>query len=278
MARRYTIRGALEGVDVSERFRSKYGPWSVVAGASEGLGAAFADALAARGTSLVLVARRKGMLDDLAAAIRAKHHVEVRTAACDLADPAFTGAIAAACDGAEIGVGVYNAAYSFIAPLLDRPLDDALRVVDVNVRGPLRFVHALAPAMRARGRGALVLMSSLAGFQGSPRLATYAASKAFNIVLGESLWAELRPHGVDVVVSCAGAIRTPNYLATTKKEAPGTLDAADVVEATLASLGKGPIVVPGATNKLARFFLGRLLTRRGAIGVMARSTTDLEDA
>jgi len=119
-------------------------------------------------------------------------------------------------------------------------------------------------------------MSSMAGFQGSPRLAAYAASKAFNIVLGESLWAELRPKGVDVIVSCAGAIRTPNYLATTRKEAPGTLDADAVVAVTLDALGSGPVVVPGGVNKVARFFLGRLLSREGAVGVMAKSTKGLQ--
>ena len=118
-------------------------------------------------------------------------------------------------------------------------------------------------------------MSSLAGYQGAPRIATYAASKAFNIVLGEGLWHELRTHGVDVVVSSAGAIRTPGYTKAAKGDAPGTLDAAVVAEKTLDALGRGPLVVPGATNQLARFVLGRVLSRRGAVAVMARSTKDL---
>ena len=200
----------------------------------------------------------------------------MRTLALDLADPSFAERLAAGTEGLDVGLGVYNAAYSYIAPLLERPLDDTLRVIDVNVRGPVRFVHALAPSMVARGRGGVVLMSSMAGFQGSPRLAAYAASKAFNIVLGESLWAELRPKGVDVLVSCAGAIRTPNYLATTRKEAPGTLDAAEVVEQTLGALGSRSMIVPGGVNKLARFFLGRLVSREGAVGIMAASTKGLQ--
>jgi uncharacterized protein len=121
-----------------------------------------------------------------------------------------------------------------------------------------------------------VLMSSLAGFQGSPKLAAYAASKAFNTVLGESLWAELATRGVDVIASCAGAIRTPGYAKTLQKEAPGTLDASEVVERTLAALGHGPIVIPGVTNKLASHLLRRLLSRRAAIGIMGRSVTGLE--
>lgn len=256
-------------------FPSRYGPWAVIAGASEGLGAAFADALAARGHHLVLMARRKEVLEEQAALLTKKHGVEVRLLACDLADASFVEKLQSTTAGLDVGVAVYNAAYSFIAPMLTRPLEDALRVVDVNCMGPLRFVHALAPGMVQRKRGAIVLMASVAGFQGSPTLSVYAASKAFNMVLGESLWAELRPQGVDVVTSCAGAIRTPNYQKTSMKEAPGIMDPADVVEKTLAALGGGPIVVPGAINKLAAFFLRRVLTRKGAVELIAKSTSDL---
>lgn len=257
-------------------FAQRYGPWAVVAGASEGLGAAFAHAIAKRGVNVVLLARRAGVLEEVANDVK-KLGVDVRTVACDLADASFVSAMTDATRDVEVGLGVYNAAYSFIAPLLERPIDDALRVVDVNVRGPLRFVHALAPAMVGRGRGGLVLVSSLAGFQGNPRLAVYAASKAFNVVLGESLWAELRPRGVDVLVTCPGATRTPNYLKTTPKEAPGTLDASEVASRTLDALRSGPTFVPGAVNKLARFFLGRVMTRSGAVEIMERNTKDLRD-
>ncbi len=256
--------------------KSKYGQWAVVAGASEGLGAAFATALARRGHDLLLLARRRDVLTELGRDLEAKHRVTVHTLACDLADPRFADALQGASAGLDIGIAVYNAAYSFVGPLLDRPLEEALKVVDVNVRGPLRFVHALAPGMVERKRGAVVLMSSVAGFQGAPKLSAYAASKAFNIVLGESLWAELKPRGVDVVVSCAGAIRTPNYLRTSqKKEAPGTLSPEAVAETTLASLGSGPLVVPGAVNKIATFLLGRILTRGGVVSVMGKASSGL---
>jgi len=255
----------------------RYGKVAVVAGASEGLGAAFATALAARGHDLVLLARRAAVLDALAAQLRSTTpEVDVRCVACDLADAAFVPAMHDAIAGREVGIGVYNAAFSAIGPLLDRPLEDALRVIDVNVKGPVRFVHALGPEMRLRKRGALVLMSSLAGFHGSPRIATYAASKAFNIVLGESLWGELRAEGVDVLVSGAGAIRTPGYTKTNKPDAPGTLDPSQVAERTLGALGHGPLVVPGAVNKLATFFLGRVISRAGAVAIMQKNTADLD--
>jgi uncharacterized protein len=257
-------------------FVERYGAWALVAGASEGLGAAFAEALAARKMNVVLVARRADVMDTLAGKLRAAHGVEIRVVACDLSQAGFGALLADATSDLEIGVGIYNAAYSFVAPLLDKPLTDALRVVDVNVRGPVVFAHTFAPSMVARGRGALVLMSSLAGFQGSPKLAAYAASKSFITTLAESLWCELRPKGVDVLASCAGAIRTPGYARSLKKEAPGTLDASEVVEQTLAALGHGPIVIPGGVNKLATFFLRRVVSRASAVGIMAKSVAGLE--
>jgi uncharacterized protein len=257
-------------------FADRYGAWAVIAGASEGLGAAYAQAFAARGQSLVLLARRAELLEQLASRLRSETGVQVRLLPCDLADPTFAEQLARVTSDVEVGVAVYNAAYSFVAPLFERPLADALRVVDVNVRAPLVFLHTLVPAMIARGRGAVVLMSSIAGFQGSPKLAAYAASKAFNTILGESLWAELAPKGIDVIASCAGAIRTPGYEQALRKEAPGTLEASAVVAQTLDALGHGPVVIPGATNKLASQLLRRLLSRKSAIGIMGRSVAGLE--
>jgi len=256
-------------------FVSKYGPWAVVAGASEGLGAAFAGALAARGVNLLLLARRAELLESVAETLRASARIEVRAQVCDLARPDLAATLEALTADLDIGLAVYNAAFASVGDLHTRPLDDLLRVVDVNVRGPLIFARTLAPKMVARRCGGIVLMSSLAGFQGAPRIAAYAASKAFNIVLGEGLWRELRTHGVDVVVSCAGAIRTPGYAKAAQSDAPGTLDASAVAEETLAALGRGALVVPGAFNRLARFAIGRLLPRRAAIALMARATREL---
>jgi len=257
----------------------RYGAWALVAGASEGLGAAFAAALAARGIHLVLMARRAEPLEDTARALRDAHGVEIDAHAVDLADPTLPALLERIGAEREVGVGIYNAAYSPIGDFAARPLEDLLRVIDVNVRGPVTFARTLAPPMVERGRGGLVLVSSLAGLQGSPRIATYAASKAFNTVLAEGLWGELRPSGVDVLACCAGAGRTPGYTASaaTTSEAPGTLDPAVVAERTLAALGRGPRVVPGGVNKLASLLVGRWLPRRTAVSIIAKNTADLEE-
>jgi short-subunit dehydrogenase len=265
------VQRTVEAVD----FVTRYGPWATVAGASEGLGAAFAAGLAARGMNLLLLARRADLLDEVALRIREERGVEVRCLSADVADPGVAGALSDAASDLEIGVLVYNAAYSPIGNFLDLPQEELLQVIDVNVRAPIVFVRTLVPAMLERRRGAVVLMSSLAGMQGSPRIATYAASKAFNTILAEGLWGELRQHGIDVLTTCAGAIRTPNYAETAVHEAPGTLDPTDVAEQTLAALGRGPRVVPGLLNRLASFLTGRVLTRRAAVRLMAANTKNL---
>ena len=256
-------------------FRARYGGWAVVAGASEGLGAAFATELAKRGMHLLLVARRADALRAVADRLRQDHGIEVRILVLDLASPKLRRALMDATADLEPGVIVYNAAFVPVANFLELE-DDALdQLMRVNVHGPLTFLRALLPTMRERGRGAVVLMSSLAGMQGARRLAAYVASKAFNTVLGEGLWHELREQGIDVVASCPGAISTPRYLKSTTRAAPGTMSPEAVARQTLDALGKGPRVVPGAVNRIFASLFERLLPRRMAIRLMAANAKDL---
>ena len=239
-------------------FRDRYGPWAVVAGASTGLGAAFARRLAGRGLNLLLLSRRQDALDRLAGELRAAHGVEVRCGALDLGRPDLGGVVRALAAELEVGLLVYNAAHSVIGPFVDRPLEEQLRVLDVNCRGPLVLSHLLGAAMVRRGRGGIVLMTSIAGSQGNPLLASYAASKAFNLVLAEGLWAELGARGVDVVACRAGATDTPGYASSRPRRKVPLMRPDDVVDSALGALGRGPGVVPGALNRIAAFAFGRL--------------------
>ena len=258
-------------------FPERYGAWALVAGASEGLGAAYARALAARGMNLVLVARRPAPLDALAQDLRDTFSVEARSCDGDLASAAFLDTLQAECSSLDLGVIVCNAAQAPIGDFASRDTADLVRVVDVNVRAPLLLLRALLPEMTTRGRGAVIIMTSFTGHLGTPRIAAYAASKAFLRVLGESLWYELKDHGIDVVACSAGAVRTPGYAMAAGKDAPGTLDAGQVVEKTLRALSRGPVVMPGFVNRVATVFMTRLLPRRTAIAILARSTDSLAD-
>jgi len=259
----------------STRFAESYGPYALVAGASEGLGAAFADAIARRGVNLVLLARRENALSATAARVKQAHGVDVIPVVADLADiDRVTKLIGKL--GVDVGLLVYDAAFAPIGPFEDATPQQLAQAAAVNVRAPLLLAKLLSAPMIARGRGGVLLMSSLAGSQGSPNIAAYAATKAFNTVLAEGLWNELKPRGVDVLACVAGAILTPGYQqAEGAKPAPGALAPEEVAEQALNALGHGPIVIPGAVNKLGRFVLTRLLSRRAAISIMSKNTGGL---
>ncbi len=257
------------------KFTDRRGSWALIAGASEGLGAAFARQLAGRHVNLVLAARRKEPLETLAQELRGAFGIEVRCFEGDLASPGFLDRLLAESSGLDLGVVVCNAAQSPIGDFVTRNVDDLIRVVDVNVRAPLLLLRGLLPGMAARGRGAAILMTSFTGHLGTPRIAAYAASKAFLRVLGESLWYELKSQGIDVLACSCGAVRTPGYGRAAGREAPGTLNADKVASRALRVLGGGPVVMPGFVNRLATFVMTRLLPKRAAVAILARSTRSL---
>lgn len=259
-------------------FRARYGPWAVIAGASEGLGAEFAAQLAARGLHLVLVARREGPLRERAAALALAHGVETLALPLDLAAPDVWPQLAAALGDREVGLLVYNAAASLIGPFVEQDLAAKLRILDTNCRTPLVLCHELGRRLAARGRGGILLMTSMAGRQGTALVATYAATKAFQLVLGEALWDELRAAGVDVVAPCAGATSTPAYLSTNPRAgtfASRAMPPGPVVTEALAALGRGPSAVTGRANRATAFVLGRVLPRALAVRLMGWGTRSL---
>jgi short-subunit dehydrogenase len=253
-------------------FAATYGPWAIVAGGSEGLGAAFAAEIARQGVNLVLVARRQAPLEETARRLTAEHHVEVITVAADLADPAALDAIATAAAGAEIGLVVANAAIAPAGPFLSAEPGELAAAVDLNCRTSLLLARAFLSAMAERGHGGMIFVSSLAGMQGVPGLAAYSATKAFLISLGESLWAELRPCNVDVLTVAAGAVQTPGYEQAARRRAPGTTSPEVVAASAIGALGHGFRVVPGTVNKVSAFALQRLTPRRTAIAVFGKAS------
>lgn len=260
-------------------FASRYGPWAIVAGASDGLGAEFARQIAERGLNVVAVARSGDKLEALARRLGSEHGIEVRSVVLDLANDDLVPVIEERTKDMEVGLLVYNAAFAHIAPFLDQPIEKLLRSIDVNCRGPVVLSHHFGRQMLERGRGGIVLMSSMTGLQGSALLAGYAATKAFDLVLAEGLSDELGQGGIDVLGCCAGATRTPNYLATNPLK-PGLLPAtvmepSDVVAEALESLGKKPSLVSGRTNRLMDFLMHRLLSRRRAVSIMGKAMRDM---
>ncbi len=260
-------------------FQKHYGPWAVIAGASQGLGAAYADQLAARGINLLLIARRTELLDELAAYLTQQYAIQTQTLTLDLSCPDAAEQISRKTEGMDIGLLVYNAAFSVVGPFIDRPVDDHLKEIDTNIRTPLVLTYTLGERMLEKGRGGVILMSSLSAFQGSAFISNYGATKAFNMLLAEGLWEEWRRRGVDVLVCIAGAIKTPNYLASAPRKtgrfSDATLAPETVVHEALEALGRQPHVIPGRSNRLASFVMRHLLPRQMAIQLMGRILHDM---
>jgi short-subunit dehydrogenase len=261
---------------VTDAGLSRYGPWALVAGGSDGLGAAFATRIAADGVNLLLAARRPEPLEEMAAALRAQHGVEVRTVAADLCDPAGIAAIATAAEGLEIGLLVCNAgSEAQFGDFLDDPdLGRTKTVVALNIMAPAALIHHFARPMRDRGRGGVLLVGSMAGFAGSPRIAAYAGAKAFVHVFAEGLWEELRPHGVDAMAFVLGAADTPTMRRSLGMTVPGLADPAELAAEALAQLGSGPLHIHSAKQQDAARLRGE--DRRAAVALTAQGAAMLD--
>jgi short-subunit dehydrogenase len=262
--------------NVSSVFKQKYGPWALIAGASVGLGAAFASEIAQKGVNIVLVARKPAPLEAKASDLKAKYGVSVKTVSVDLAAPDMLTKIAAETADLEIGLLVYDTAYMLIGSFFGHPLEKNLRSVEVNCRGPLTLAYHFGQKMIERKRGGIILMTSLSGMQGAPWLATYGATKAFNIVLAEGLSYEMKAKGVDVLACCAGAIETPNYVSSQPKSlgsfAPKPLTVEKVAHEGVAGLGRKSLVIPGTSYRFSQTLLEKLMSRKQRIKIMAGST------
>lgn len=248
---------------------ARYGGWALVTGASSGIGAAYVEALAERRFPVVLVARRADKMQELAAAVRSRHGVETLVVAADLAEPAAVGAIADAVGDREIGFLVNNAGFGYSGRFADRDADDDVRMVQVNCTAVVAMTHRFLPAMLARRRGAVVIVASIAGYQPTPWFAVYGATKAFDLMLAESLWSELRGTGVDVIALSPGRTRTEFSIRAHFDRPPDGADPRSVVEASLGRLGRAPSVVPGVGNKFTAF-LHRLVPRAFAAETTGR--------
>lgn len=248
----------------SSEFLRKYGPWALVAGGSEGIGRSFAEQLAGVGFNLILLARNQGPLDEAADAIRAGFPVEVVAASFDLTAPDLEQRLSALIEGRDIGLMIYNAgAANSSHPFLDQSLDYLGRLVRLNCDGPLVFAHVLGNRLRVRGGGGMIFLSSMAAFFGTAYVTAYAATKSFDIILAEGLWAELRSANIDVLSLVAGATDTPamyridpgfkantdTAAASTTVMRPPLMSSDEVAREGLEFLGKGPMRIAGEGNR-----------------------------
>lgn len=265
-------------------FTQQYGEWALVAGASEGIGKSFACRLAERGMNLVLLARRASVLAEVKASLEAAYGVQVVVRAVDLTAPDLAATLADIAAQHDIGLLVYNAgAVHGASTFMDESTDNLLSLVRLNCHGPILMVKQFAGNMLARKRGGIILMSSLSALSGGAYIATYAATKAFDMILAEGLWDEMRGRNVHVLGLVAGATATPAMLNSGVVFSQGVegqdqivpMTSDEVVHEALANLGKKPVHVAGSNNLAAAAGLRSAADRAETIQYMGKASASL---
>jgi short-subunit dehydrogenase len=258
---------------------SKYGPWALITGGSEGVGASFARQIAAHGINIVLVARKEGALAETAQRVRHETGVEVRTLSLDVSAPDMMQKIASVTNDIEVGIFVSNiGAVLCSGPFVDAKFEAVVRSVQLNPMAQVALCHHFGKQMAARGRGGIIIVGSMAGNAGGATMVVYGANKAFAQNLAEGMWYELRPRGVDVLYMVLGATDTPKRARQGFQDPPGLYVAPpdEVAREGLENLDNGPVHVPRhMVSDFARFCS---LPRREAAEAMSGMLTGFDNS
>ena len=237
-----------------QAWKTKYGSVAVVTGASDGIGKEMALMLAEAGLDLVLVARRRAVLETLADDIKRRFNRVVTIVDADLSQPDGVERVIDATQSLDVGLFVASAGFGTAGAFLNTSLDQELNMLDLNARSVLAMTHHYAGRLAARGRGGIILISSLVAFQGVPLQANYAATKAYIHSFAEALAVELASSGVDVLVSAPGPIAT-GFATRANMQMSQALTAVEVARDTINALGHKSYVRPGF---LSKFLIGAL--------------------
>jgi short-subunit dehydrogenase len=222
--------------------------------------------LSEAGLNLVLVARRRQRLEEIAAIIALQQGVQTRILAADLGKQAGIAAVQEYSEDLDVGLLVAAAGFGTAGQFLKADLAQEYDMLDVNCRAVLALCYYFSKRLARRGRGGMVLMASLLGFQGVPNAAHYAATKAYVQSLAEALHVELAPRGIDVLASAPGPVNS-GFAARAKMRMGLALQPAEVAQATLDALGRKTTAVPGLLSKVLSWSL-LPLPRSARVGIM----------
>ena len=256
----------------NQDFIDRYGPVALVTGASSGIGRSFAEILAARGLDLVVVARRSQRLHELAGRLKTAHGVSVKVLQSDLAQVGAAQAIVDATSSLDVGLLVSNAGFGLKGPFDEGNTKSMADMLMVNCHTPMMLARGFVPRLRARRKGGIIFTSSVEGLMGVPFSAAYAATKGFLNSLGEGLWGELTPHGINVLTLCPGATDTeaPGLQGIDTKTLLNVMSPEEVAARAVNNLCNGPVYIASDHYK-ASFERLLAMPRRDALAAMARS-------
>lgn len=254
----------------SLKIAARYGHTALITGASSGIGASFARRLAAEGMkTLLLVARRTERLAELHAELESAYGCACVPIGLDLAQQGAIDDLCARVDAGNrtVDLVVNNAGFGLLGALEEIAGDRVGAMIDLNCKAVAGVAHRFLPAMKRQGRGAMIITSSVVGAIPAPWFSVYAATKSFDLYLGEALYAECRGTGVDVVTVLPGLTKTEFHAGVGKRDYHSPYRSPEqVVESALRALGVRPIVVDGWLNKLLVHGT-RLLPRDVALSV-----------
>ncbi len=257
-------------------FIDKYGSTALIAGSALGLGESYADILAKIGFNLILIDNNQDLLNSQVIHLKNEFNVNIVPICIDLSDSNFLDVINKETFDIEISLLIYIASKSNIGYFLDFPIEDQIKIIDLNCKAPCLLTHHFGKKMCDRKKGGIILMSSFSAHQGSPFITNYAATKSYNLILAEGLWYEFSPYNVDVLACVSGQIltpqsekRNPNYESGYK---PPLMEPKDVVIETLDALGKKGSFIPGRANRINSFFLRKFIPRHKSIKIVGKAT------
>tara|TARA_B100000315_G_scaffold260765_1_gene325002 strand:- start:16592 stop:17386 length:795 start_codon:yes stop_codon:yes gene_type:complete len=247
-------------------WKNRYGQWVVVTGASSGLGADFARQLAQKGMDIVLVARRKDRLNEVADEIMNDYNVQTKVIPVDLTLENAVDEVADSVSDLEVGMLVNNAGFGLVGYFGAQDEKRQANMVKLNCLAPVELAHKLIPQMVERGKGGIIFVASTAAFQATPFFSVYGATKGFNLLLGEALWCEYRKKGIDVLALCPGYTETEFQEVASISGGSGMSIAKSpaVVRTALKNLGRVPSVVHGKQN-WTMSFIQRFVPRKSVI-------------
>ena len=228
----------------------KYGSWALVTGASSGIGEEFARRFALNGMNLILVARRKERLEKLSQELTSRYNIKVVIVPIDLTSENFLDELKNYTKDIEIGILVNNAGFGSNGEFIDASPEKEAEMVKLNCLAPTILTHYFVKQMVERKKGAIIFLGSVVGFQPTPFMATYSATKAFNSFLGDSLWYELKKYNIDVLSLNPGGTSTEFQRLANSGTGPMQRTCVQVVTTALKALGKKPSVVDGLYNKV----------------------------
>jgi len=262
----------------------QYGPWALVTGASRGLGAEFVRQLANKGFNIVMVARKKHLLESLATELEKKENVKTKIISSDLSETEAANVIIKATDDIQVGLLINNATMITGGALVKHDLQDEINLLNVNIVAPLKLTHHFGSKMRERGRGGIIFVASIAGYNSFPYMANYIATKSYFISLGEALYHEFKKEGVDILVLSPSFMNTdpddtrapyvgienPESIAKDKM-----MSVTPVVNEALENLGRKITVFPGIESKIMAFIFKHILSRKKVTNILRNTALEM---